>query len=110
MQPVAHRSRTLVEERDEQSAREPDQLPAEEQSLNGPGQTREHHAEDENGEQCEEAVVTGFTVHVARGERAKGAAQEEREDHQRNREAVENELYQEMVVGDADPLRGQYGD
>jgi len=103
-QPVAHRRRPLLEVRDQERRRQPDQLPAGEQGLDRAGQGGQHHAQHEHGVEHEEAVVAALAVQVAGGEGGDRPAQQERQDRERHRQPVEDQLHREVVVRDGDPL------
>ena len=101
---VARRRRTFLEKCDQQHGGKPDHFPPGKQRLDRVRERRGDHAQEEDGEQHEEAVVAAFAVQIARGERGDRGAQHERQQDVGNREQVEDELEFQMVAAGDDPV------
>ena len=103
---IPHRPGTLVEERDQQRRRQTDQFPAQEQHFDRSRQGSDDHSQREQGIADKEPAVSGLAVQIAAGECPDRAAQQERQDHKRHGEPVEDELQMKvkMLLRNDDPV------
>ncbi len=104
-QTVPRRRGAILEVGDQKRRGEPDQLPSREQGLDRTGQRGDHHAQQEQRVEHEEAIETPLAMKVLGGERADRARQDERQNGHRDRQPIEEELEREVVVrGDRHPI------
>ena len=100
---VAHRDRAILKKRDQQVGAESGDFPADEGQYRIAARHQQRHRGGEQAENHEEAVETGFPVHVVHGEAGDEQAGQGGHHQQRQAQVVSEEIQVDPVVAADQP-------